>query len=150
MVEPFDGIALPVVHLCTFAPARPIRDDDVLDLTCFLTNAISSGKQFLFFHDLRHLWPSPTQVQVRALISFVRTNKKHMDRQLQATAIVVANPMVRGLVNFLIWIFRPSQPVKFFKDHEEALNFLKHHFPEGEPARQGRDNEIVIDRIGPA
>ena len=125
----YDGIGYPVQHVHTFEPAVQIKDTDVLDLTAFLSHAIGSGKDFVFLHDLRNLWPSPSRVQLGALVQFVRTNKKAMDNQLKAIAIVLINPFVRKLINFFLWLFSPKQPCKIFETLEEGYAFLRLHCP---------------------
>ena len=134
----YDGIRYPVHHLTTNDPPVPITDNDVLDLTDFLTTAmgktgIDTREDFCFLHDLRYLWPKPSRVVLGALIRFVSKNKKIMDRQLKCIAIVVSNQLVRNLLNFFIWMFRPAQPVKMMSSLEEAFDFLREHCPAAAP-----------------
>ena len=110
----------------------------MLDLTDFLTRAmgptgIDTREDFCFLHDLRYLWPKPSRVQLGALIRFVSTNKKTMDRQLKCIAIVISSQIVRNLLNFFIWMFRPAQPVKMMSSLEEAFDFLREHCPAAAP-----------------
>lgn len=128
----YEGIRFPVLHVRTNNPPAPISDDDVLDLTAFLTNAMQTNGHgdrvdFVFLHDLRHLWPRPSRVQLNALIKFVGTNKKTMDAQLKCIAIIVSSPVVRKLLNFFMWLFKPIQPVKMMATPEEGLAFLREH-----------------------
>lgn len=139
VVTTYDGIRYPVMHLTTNDPPVPICDNDVLDLTDFLTygmHTTGAGKdeEFVFLHDLRFLWPKPSRVQMGALIKFVGNNKKRMDNQLKAIAIVVGNPIVRKLINFFIWMFRPMQPVRLMADLDEGFAFLRESCPTDEAA----------------
>ena len=71
------------------------------------------------------------RVQLSALMTFVRTNKQRMDEQLKCIAIIVANPLVRKLLNFFIWMFRPAQPVRMMASLEEGFAFLRENVPDG-------------------
>ena len=156
VVTRYEGIAFPVHHVETFEPPIPITDADVIDLTEFLTRAmgttgLGTDEDFVFLHDLRFLWPRPSRVQLSALIKFVGTNKKRMDRQLKAIAILVASPLVRKLLNFFLWMFSPQQPVKMMADPEEGMAFLREHCPcpsDGAPVKQAADTTSAVDANG--
>ena len=134
VVRTYEGIRYPVHHLTTTDPPVKIADDDVVDLTEFLTRSMSTtgigtDEDFVFLHDLRFLWPNPSRVQLSALIKFVGANKKRMDVHLKAIAIILTNNIVRRLINFFLSMFSPAQPVKIMADIDEGFAFLREHCP---------------------
>lgn len=130
VVRTYEGIRYPVHHVETFDPPIRICDNDVIDLTTFLTRAIGTGDElhdYVYLHDLRFLWPNPSRAQLAALGKFVASNKRKMDDHLKCIAIVLVNPLVRKFINFFLWLFKPAQPAKVFADLEEGFAFLREH-----------------------
>ena len=51
-----------------------------------------------------------------------------LEQNLKATYIVVRNPVLTAIVNWLIKVLGPTQPTRLVPDLPAALAFLQEHF----------------------
>ena len=122
-----NDFSLPVIH--TIANGRALLDSDIEALMAFLHGCLSREEDFLFYHDLRDLPSWVTRAQIGVLIKFIREHKPQMDAHLKGIVVLINSAVVRGLVNFILHMFKPPQPITLQADPATADMFLQRHFP---------------------
>jgi hypothetical protein len=74
--------------------------------------------------------PWSTLVDARAMKPQSRevrqyNSRPEVVRRIRASAVVVASPLSRAIVNLIITLTRPSMPTRLFTDEAEAREWLK-------------------------
>jgi hypothetical protein len=74
--------------------------------------------------------PWPTLVDARAMKPQSRQVRQYNSRpevlrRIRASAVLVASPLSKAIVNLLITLSRPSMPTRMFTDETEARAWLK-------------------------
>lgn len=105
-----------------------INDEDTAALCAFLDAVTSRGESFIFLHDLREMRPWIARTHVFAVRRWVSEHSDQLEQNLKATCIVLRNPVLMAVVNWLIKVIGPTQPTRLVPDLPAALDFLHEHF----------------------
>lgn len=74
----------------------------------------------------------PSMTQVRHGMAWVQEEEQHtlLDQYLQGIVIVLSNRFVASLLNFIVRVLSPPQPLRVFRTEAAAYDFLRRHCKE--------------------
>lgn len=129
---------LRVSMLLTTTRRHPIVDEDIGALCDFFHAVVESRRPFVFVHDLRELTPWVSRSQLGVVRRWIQEHDETLPDVLRATVVVVRSPMLTTILNWLIHVVKPTQPVRLVLDMPSAQDFLHEHFgrpPPSDPAQ---------------
>lgn len=112
-----------------------IRDQDIQSLLRNAEELIALQRHFTVLHDLRNM-TLPTRSQIKTVLAWLPLHRAELDVLVQGIAIVLSNAAVRAVVNFILGVIKPPQPVLLVKDEEAAVKFLSEQCNEVRPWRE--------------
>ena len=85
----------------------------------------------------------PSRSQMKTVLAWLPLHRAELDVLVQGIAIILSNPAVRGIVNFLLSVIKPPQPVLLVKDETAAAKFLSENCQVVQPWRDIYDQRSV-------
>ena len=80
---------------------------------------------------------------MKTVLAWLPLHRAELDVLVQGIAIILSNPAVRGIVNFLLSVIKPPQPVLLVKDETAAAKFLSENCQVVQPWRDIYDQRSV-------
>jgi hypothetical protein len=100
-------------------PPSALTDEEFTQLLDRLSGFVRRGKPFVIIHDGRKaVRPTPSQRSLAA--RHQKDDAEYSHRWLRASALVVSNPVIAGVVTAVNWIFPPPFPQKIFSSIPDA------------------------------
>lgn len=96
-----------------------------------LKKVLELRQPLTIMYDVRNLSLPPSSV-IRIGINWVKTpaHTDLLDAHLQGIAVILSSRIVSGMVNWLLKIFNPPQPVRVVQSEQAALDFLRNNCQE--------------------
>ena len=104
--------------------ASPISDEAVDALISFSSRVLERGESYSCLWDLSSVC-TPRAGPIWRCVNWAAKNKRALDANLVAVAIVMGGGGIRKVVEFVLWITRPPMPQRCFDDTDAALEFAK-------------------------
>ena len=106
--------------------AGALDDTDLNATLGFISQVLSRRQPFVIVWDLRvTAWPRMSASNMATISSWVAEHLIPWDTHVQAHAVILNSPIVRGIVGLFLRLFRPPQPHWVGKDLAGALGYLR-------------------------
>jgi hypothetical protein len=102
--------------------STPISDEAVDALISFSSTVLGRGETYSCLWDLSSVC-TPRAGPIWRCIGWAAKNKRALDANLVAVAIVMGGGGIRKVVEFVLWVTRPPMPQRCFDDADAALEF---------------------------
>ena len=107
-------------------PGRVHGEASAAATHAFFDRVLRLRRPFTVLWDPRGVrWPHLTPRHLRIIRAWVDANAEKWDTQVQAHALLLTNPIVRGVARLVIRLFAPPQPLRIVTSEEEALDFAR-------------------------
>ena len=107
-------------------PGRVHGEASAAATHAFFDRVLRLRRPFTVLWDPRGVrWPHLTPRHLRIIRAWVDANAEKWDTQVQAHALLLTNPIVRGVARLVIRLFAPPQPLRIVTSEEEALEFAR-------------------------
>jgi len=106
------------------AATRRVTDEELEAFVAGQREMLARGDRFVEICDTRGI----TMVhagQRRLLADFAKDTHPEASKHCAGLAVVVQSPIIQGGMTAILWMFRPSYPVRAFTTLEEAGAFLQ-------------------------
>lgn len=104
-----------------FPPSKPTEEqlDRVL---ADLSVELRRGSPYVLLFDLTRA-EMPNAMQRQKLTAHIRDNAPRIKRWIRGVGVVLASPVVRGVVTAIFWVAPPEAPYRFFATRVEAADW---------------------------
>ena len=107
-------------------PGRVHGEASAAATHAFFDRVLRLRRPFTVLWDPRGVrWPHLPPRHLRIIRAWVDANAEKWDTQVQAHALLLTNPIVRGVARLVIRLFAPPQPLRIVTSEEEALDFAR-------------------------
>ncbi|KAL1510157.1 hypothetical protein AB1Y20_006488 [Prymnesium parvum] len=120
-LEQHPRLAIATLHSVT--NKNKISEEDLNRILEMGEGLIQLNCPFTVMHDLRQM-SIPTRKQMRIVLDWLACHRHQLDVLIQGIVVILSNPAVRAVVNFLLGVIKPPQPILIVKDEHAALKFL--------------------------
>ena len=105
-------------------PSEPLTDEEFRRGVMVMSDMTRRGQPFVVLHDGRKAArPSPTQRSFAAQRQ--KADAEHSRLWLKGSALVVASPVIAGVVTAINWVFPPPYPQKVFATLGDAEEWIQ-------------------------
>lgn len=110
---------------------RIIDDAGIHEVTSAMEVCFARQEPFVVIGDTGNMRRPPSATQRRAIAEFAKANAGSTRRFAVGTAYVVTNTVIRGALDALNWIFRPTTPAARFRTRTQAIDWCVKILEEG-------------------
>lgn len=121
-IQVFDGLMVHVVFNEVEPRVETFRSDFLNALEQLLQNA----RPFTLFVDTSQMKKVPLSVCLD-IVRFMKVNRPLCQQYLTASAVIVKNEFIRGLLQYVFTLSPPVSPNAIVKTSDEALQFIESH-----------------------
>jgi len=100
-------------------PEEAVSDEEFKRAVAQLSSYTRRGQPYVTILDAR-IAVRPTPLQRAVAAEATRVDAPHSSRWLRASAIIVSNPVLVGVVTAINWMYKPPYPQKIFASPEAA------------------------------
>jgi len=105
------------------SPTRAVSDDELDQLFEKQRSMLARGERYIQLTDTESVHILPAS-QRKRMADFLRETDALTASLCVAIAVVVRGPVYRGGLTAVLWLFRPSYPIRAVANHAEAAAFL--------------------------
>jgi hypothetical protein len=118
-------LQLPRLVLTGHAGHR-VTAEGVIDVLARIREVLDRRQPLTITWDTRH-FSMPPMGAVRRAMDWVKVpeNTALLDEYLQGIVIILTNPIIRSIANFVLGVLKPPQPLRVVATEEGALAFLR-------------------------
>ncbi len=117
-------------------PEEEMTDPEILkyikDFNAFIDE---KSERYSMAIDLKH-GKGLGAKQRKILIENMKRRKEFNEKYCVGIALIIDSPVVRGTAMAMMWIFKPSFPIKVFKQREKAIRWCEVRLERAEPVTE--------------
>jgi hypothetical protein len=121
-IQVFEGLFVQVI----FKNVEPTVETFRTGFLDALQQLLDNGQPFTLFVDTSELKKVPLSVCLD-IVRFMKTNRPLCRLYLKASAVIVKNEFIRGLLQYVFTLSPPVSPNAVVKTPEEAIQFIRSH-----------------------
>lgn len=128
-ISVFEGLMVHVV----FNKVQPSVETFRADFLCALQQLLDNKEPFTLFVDTSEMGTVPLSVCLD-IVRFMKKNREACKLYLRASAIIVKNEFITGLLQYVFTLSPPVSPNRVTKNSTDALAFIHSHTAQGAAA----------------